>query len=124
MFGWLRKRKARAARDAHWQVVVTTDTISVGAPGHDVVRLAKAELSAVAIEIGDGDRWWLLFGADGERALAFPHGATGEVFAIDYLAALGGFDQRAMTRAMRSRRRHVFPVWQRNTVIAFPSSRA
>jgi len=113
MFDWLRKRKARAARDAHWQVVVTADSITVGAPGHEVMRLAKADLTAVSIETGDSDMWWLLFGPDGERALAFPQGATGEVFAVDYLAALHGFDQGAVTLAMRSARKHVFPVWHR-----------
>jgi len=113
MFGWLRKRKARAARDAHWQVVVTADGIAVGAPGHEAIRLAKRDLTAVAIETGDENLWWLLFGPDGERALAFPQGATGEVFAVDYLARLDGFDQRAVTLAMRSSRKHVFPVWRR-----------
>lgn len=57
------------------------------------MQLAKADLIGVAIETNNlgpfaPDLWWLLFGIDDRLACRFPHGASGEEQALDYLTAL------------------------------------
>jgi hypothetical protein len=107
-------------REAKWIVAVDDEAIRVTDDAGETRAVAKAELSAVAIETNDSgpcgaDYWWLLFG-EGERlACAFPLGATGEDSALDYLTGLPGFDHGESGKATTSTENAYFPVWRRES---------
>lgn len=116
--------KFRAARpgppppEADWIVAMECGSIRVVDPDGGSLAVGKSELSRVAIETNDGgpwgaDVWWLMFGAGGVPACAFPLGATGETEAVDYLTALPGFDHEEMVKAMSSTGNRLFAVWSR-----------
>lgn len=93
-------------------------SIRVTDPAGGSRAIGKSELSGVAIETNDSgpwgaDLWWLLFGAGGVPACAFPLGATGEKAAVDYLTALAGFDHAEMAKAMSSTDNRLFALWSR-----------
>ena len=117
MLGWLKKPAQRSQPEARWVVAVEPDAIRVSDPEGLEKVVPKSELSGVVIETNDtgpwgADVWWLLFGTGDRPACAYPQGATGEQAALDYLLSLNGFDQGAMTSAMRSVENAVFPVWR------------
>jgi len=122
MFAGIRRIKhlprGRLPPESKWAVVVNDGTIAVTDDHGETSVLAKADMSGVAVETNDSgprgtDFWWHLFGADGPAACIVPQGATGESELIAYLRALPGFDQNAVTDAMRSTNNASFAVWQR-----------
>ena len=121
MFGWLRKlRTLPPPPEARWVVAVDEAAIRVTDGRGETQGVGKAELSRVAIETNDSgpwgaDVWWLLFDAEDRVACAFPLGATGEKAALDYLAALPGFDHSEMAKAMACTDNALFPVWRRDS---------
>lgn len=118
MFGWLRRRARRPQPEARWTVEVDAHHLQITDDAGTVKRLAKRDLTGVAIETNDSgpwgtDLWWLLLGPDDRVACAYPQGATGENAALDYLTALPGFDFAQMDQAMGSTENAFFPVWQK-----------
>lgn len=116
MFDWLRKRSERRQPEARWTVSIEPEHVEVTDDAGRTSSLAKADMTGVAIETNDTgpwgtDVWWLLFGPDEKLACAFPQGATGESFALDYLTTLPTFDHEQMLKAMCSTANAVFPVW-------------
>lgn len=84
----------------------------------ETVFLPREDLASVAIATNDtgpwgADVWWLLFGADGQLACAFPQGATGEKDVLDALMALPGFNENEMIKGMGCTSNATFIVWQR-----------
>ncbi|MDW6026230.1 hypothetical protein SAZ10_31175 [Mesorhizobium sp. BAC0120] len=103
--------------ESSWTVDSIEDHISVTDPEGETRAVELEELGGVMIETNDSgpfdaDVWWLLFGADGRLACAFPQGAVGEKEAVALLSALPGFDHEAMVMAMGSTTNAVFPVWR------------
>lgn len=119
MFGGFGKRpRARSEPEAEWVVVLEEGSIRVVDPAGDSLAVGKSELTGVVIETNDSgpwgaDVWWLLFGAGGAMACAFPLGATGETAAVDYLVGLAGFDHEEMIKAMTSTDNNAFVLWTR-----------
>lgn len=81
------------------------------------VYLPRENLESVVVATNDtgpwgADVWWLMYGADGQLACAFPQGATGEKDVLDALLALPGFDQTEMIKAMGCTSVATFIVWK------------
>lgn len=120
MFGWFRKRMAKANTwpEARWTVTLSDEEVRATDSAGVVATLNLSELTGVVIETNDtgpygADVWWLLSGPDDRVAVAFPQGATGEQVVVDRLTSLPGFDLSRMMDAMRSTDNAVFPVWRR-----------
>jgi hypothetical protein len=103
--------------EAQWIVTAFDDRIQAVDPKGEIHSVTFDDLSGVMIETNDTgpigiDVWWLLFGADGRLACAFPQGADGEEEAVARLTSLPAFDHEAMILAMGSTTNAVFPVWR------------
>lgn len=118
MIGWFKRRKKGLYPESLWNV----ELLSEGIRGTDhtgkAMTVGYDDLRTVAIATDDSgpwgaDIWWLLYGADGELACAFPQGAPGENKALDYLFALPGFNHGEVAKAMGSTSEATFLVWSK-----------
>ena len=117
LLDFLTRKSKPLQPEAAWRVDLTADAINVTDHTGKVRSVARNSLSGILIETNDSgpwgaDVWWLMFDADDKMACAFPQGATGEKFAIDYFTQLEGFDSGAMISAMASTSNAAFPVWR------------
>jgi hypothetical protein len=75
--------------------VTSQDEIACQPPTGPQQRIKVSDLGSVFFQTGDdalfGIDWWLLNDANGELAVSFPLGATGEDAALDRLRQLPGF---------------------------------
>ncbi|MBI1339990.1 hypothetical protein GC169_07245 [bacterium] len=121
MFGWFARKPRKVnppSPEARWFVTCEGDMLWVMDDQRNQQHLAKADLSGVIIETNDSgpwgaDVWWVLAGPDGQPAMTFPKGASGEDAMLDYLMELPGFDYEKMIEAMGSTDNASFPVWRR-----------
>jgi hypothetical protein len=105
-------------QEALWTVSVDDSGFQGTDHKSEKMAVSLADLMGVAIETNDSgpwgaDVWWLLFGADGKLACAFPQGASGDEAVIDRLTRLPGFDHEKMMDAMCSTGNALFSVWRR-----------
>ena len=121
MFKWLKERISN--KPLYPECLWVVELLEEGIRGADQTGKAMTvpfdglKMVAIATD-GSGpwgdDVWWLMYGADGALACAFPQGATGEQAVLDYLFALPGFNDSEASRAMGSTSEATFIVWQRS----------
>jgi hypothetical protein len=116
-YRWVDKVAQRQPVSA-WRLDCAGEVLQATTPDHQVLQVAKSELSGVIIDTNDSgpvgdDVWWVLLGADGGAAVVYPQGAPGEEAMLDYLLALPGFDHEEMIRAMGCTDNTAFKVWRK-----------
>ena len=116
MFGWFKRKQKGLYPESFWTVELCEEGICGTDHTGKSMTVPYEGLRTVAIATNDSgpwgaDVWWLMYGAEGELACAFPQGATGEKEALDYLFALPGFDHAEVAKAMGCTSEATFLVW-------------
>ena len=117
---WLRNRK-NAREERLWperQILVdlNENEMSASYPNGDKLVVELRALKKVMVLTNESGPWgadlWFSFSSD-KSMCSFPQGATGEKNALEYLYALGGFDETNFIKAMGSTSNAEFICWEK-----------